>query len=266
MAILVENQERIAIITIDRQAQLNALDPESMVELRKAISDFNEDPARWVAILTGAGEKAFCVGADIGKTVAGDASPAQLTFSDDPAARAERYVTALDFGDLKVWKPVIAAINGHAVGGGLEIALWCDIRVASPNATLGLPEVRIGSIPAIGGIRRLMEAVASSDAMYLLLSGRCTTAEEALRIGLVSEVVSKDKLRERAIAIAGEIANCAPLAVRAAKMLSVRGRDTSLEHAIELERMAWSMLKATSDRLEGRQAFLEKRPPHYKGR
>lgn len=265
MPILVEHRERIAIITMDRQPQANALDPGAMVELRRAFEDFNRDPERWVAVLTGAGDKAFCAGADIGRTIAGDASSAQLLFSDDPGVQAERYVTSLNFTDLRIWKPVIAAINGHAIGGGMELALWCDIRLAAANATLGLTEVRIGSVPALGGIRRLMTAIGSSDAMYMLLAGRRVSAQEALRTGLVSEVLEREALLARAIAVAHEIAECAPLAVRAAKMLSVRGRDTSVEHAIELEQMMWSVLKTTSDRREGRQAFLDKRPPDYKG-
>lgn len=266
MTISVRHHERITTITLDRQPQFNALDPASMHELRDAVRNFNEDPERWVAIITGAGDRAFCTGSDLGKTIDGTANAAQLMFSGDPAARAERYVDALDFSDLKVWKPVIAAINGHALGGGLEIALWCDIRIAARNATLGLPEVRTGSLPAIGGIRRLMDAVGSSDAMFMLLSGRRVNAEEALRMRLVSEVVDPAELLPRALAIAGEIVQCAPLATRAVKLLSVRSRDVTLEQAMELGQSAWCALKTTADRREGREAFVEKRPPRFEGR
>jgi len=237
-----------------------------MAELRDAIDAFNRDDDAWVAVLTGAGDKAFCSGADIGTTKTASLSAAEILFSNDAEAKAERYVETMDFGDLKVWKPVIAAVNGYALGGGFELALWCDIRIAASNASLGLPEVRIGSIPAIGGIRRLMNAVSSSNAMYALLSGRHIGADEALRIGLVSEVVNSERLLDRALEMATEIAHCAPLAVRAAKMLSIRGRDLAIEHAIELEQTIWAMLKSTNDRLEGRQAFLEKRAPRFEGR
>ena len=194
MPILVEHRERIAIITMDRQPQANALDPGAMAELRRAFEDFNRDPERWVAILTGAGDKAFCAGADIGRTIAGDASAAQLLFSDDPDVQAERYVTSLNFSDLRIWKPVIAAINGHAIGGGFELALWCRHPARRGEATLGLTEVRIGSVPALGGNRRLMTAIGSSDAMYMLLPGRRVSAQEALRTGLVSEVLEREAL------------------------------------------------------------------------
>jgi E-phenylitaconyl-CoA hydratase len=167
---------------------------------------------------------------------------------------------------LKIDKPVIAAINGYALAGGLEIALSCDIRIAADTAKFGLTEVRIGSIPGAGGTQRLPRIVGFTNALHLLLTADLIDSTEALRIGLVSRVYPADQLMSEARAIADKIAANAPLAVRAVKHLVHRGADLPLDAAIEAERMAWGVLRNTEDRIEGRTAFKEKRTPVYRGR
>ena len=168
--------------------------------------------------------------------------------------------------NLHTGKPVIGAINGFALGGGLELALQCDIRIASDRASFGLPEVCIGSIPGAGGTQRLVRAVGQSDAMLMLLTGARIDAEEALRIGLVSRVVAHSALMEAAISIARQIAANAPLAVSAVKKLSTVGRDISLSAGLELEQQSFGLLRNSEDRIEGRTAFAEKRKPAFKGK
>jgi E-phenylitaconyl-CoA hydratase len=161
---------------------------------------------------------------------------------------------------------VICAINGYALGGGLELALACDIRIAADHARFGLPEVRVGSIPGDGGTQRLPRTVGASDAMLLLLTGDHIDAAEALRLGIVSRVVPSADLRREAEAIAGRIAANAPLSVRAIKRLVKQGQGVPLDIAIAHERLTWGTLRDTEDRIEGRRAFQEKRKPVYKGR
>jgi E-phenylitaconyl-CoA hydratase len=161
---------------------------------------------------------------------------------------------------------LIAAVNGHAVGGGLELALACDLRIASENATFGLPEVRLATIPAVGGIQKLMRAVPSAVAAKMLLTGRRISAEEALRYGLVTDVVPLRGLRDHAKALAEEIASNGPLATQAVKMLIHRGMNMPFDEAVALEQLLWLLLRDTADRTEGRRAFVEKRQPQYQGR
>jgi E-phenylitaconyl-CoA hydratase len=168
-------------------------------------------------------------------------------------------------GSLAIDKPVICAINGFALAGGLELALSCDIRIAVESASFGLPEVKIGSIPGAGGTQRLPRIVGMSNAMHMLLTADRIDSDEALRIGLVSKVVPAADLMESALQIARKIAGNAPLAVRAVKQLVVRGADLPLGAAIDAERMAWGVLRNTRDRIEGRVAFQQKRKPVYTG-
>jgi E-phenylitaconyl-CoA hydratase len=167
---------------------------------------------------------------------------------------------------LATEKPVICAINGYALGGGLELALACDIRIAADHARFGLPEVRVGSIPGAGGTQRLPRTIGASDAMLLLLTGDHIDAAEALRLGIVSRVVPAADLIREAEAIAGRIAANAPLSVRTIKRLVHQGRSMPLEVAIAQERLTWGALRDTEDRIEGRRAFAEKRKPVYRGR
>lgn len=251
--------EAIATITLDRPEALNALDPETQQELHDAFTAARLDPDVRVLIVTGAGERAFCVGADLKKTMPPKQSHAELTFG--------RYPTVPDWGRaIGMDKPIICAINGLALGGGLELALACDIRIAASHARFGLPEVRVGSIPGAAGTQRLPRTVALSDAMLMLLTGVQIDAEEALRSGLISRVVPGEELMTAARHIGLQIAANAPLAVAAVKRLVHRGLNMTLEDGIEQERMTWGLLRDTEDRIEGRVAFREKRPPVYRGR
>jgi E-phenylitaconyl-CoA hydratase len=231
------------------------------------LSCFRDDDTARVAILTGTGTKGFCTGADLRETLPPRNSFASAMFTnDEEGIREGNYIRGLDIERLRIGKPLIAAINGIAVGGGLEIAMACDIRIASETATFGLPEVKRGSIPAVGGIHQLMQSVGHSAALTMILGGDSVDAETALRIGLVSEVHPHGALLERANALAETIASNAPLAVRAARMLALEGADLSLPQALLLEQLAWGLLRDTDDRIEGRRSFAEKRAPIFTGK
>ena len=250
-------EAHVATLTLNRPEAMNSIDPETRQELITIWNRVREDDDIWVVIVTGAGEKAFCTGADLKKTVPGRKSFAQETFARPPTGPTAQMETD---------KPIIAAINGYAMGGGLEIALACDIRIASENAQFALSEARIGSIPGAGGTQRLPRAIGMSDAMLMLLTAERIDAKEALRIGLVSKVVPQAELLQTARDIAGKIASNAPLAVRAIKRLAKRDLDMPLQQGIESERYVFGTLYHSEDRLEGRKAFAEKRRPNYKGR
>ncbi|HZP87450.1 MAG TPA: enoyl-CoA hydratase-related protein [Burkholderiales bacterium] len=247
----------IATMTLERPEKLNALDASMRAAVRDAWARIATDPDIDVAIVTGAGERAFCTGADL-KDAPADASFAAEVFG----AGVDGSVTA----GIEMDKPLICAINGMALGGGLEICLACDIRIATTNATFGLPEVRVGTIPGSGGTQRLPRLIGSSDAMLMLLAGETIDAAEALRLGLVSRVVEPAALQPTARAIAARIAANAPLAVRAVKRLVRQWRDLPLDRALEAERHAWGLLRDSEDRREGRAAFAERRPPRFKRR
>lgn len=258
MTVRIHVDDGVATITLDRPEAMNAIDPETRAELRSALAGIASDDTIRVVILTGAGDKAFCTGSDLKKTMPPKESFAELTFG--------RSQSDSIMGSVKIAQPIICAINGHAIGGGLEIALACDIRIASREASFGLSEVRIGSIPSGGGTQRLPRAIGLSSAMLLLLTGDRIDADEALRIGLVSRITSPEDLLPTAQAMARRIASNAPLAVRAVKRLVREGMEMPLEGAIELERYAFGVLRDTEDRIEGRRAFQEKRAPQYRGR
>jgi E-phenylitaconyl-CoA hydratase len=258
MAVLYDVSDRIATITLSRPEAMNALDPETLAELNEAFQRANADSEVRVVILTGAGEKAFCTGSDLKKTMPPKESFAELTFG--------RPKWLYPFAGMDIDKPVICAINGYAVAGGLELALACDIRIASINAQFGQSEVCIGSIPAAGGTQRLPRMIGMSDAMLMMLTGNRLDAEEALRIGLVSRLVPPGELIAMAREIALRIAGNAPLSVRAVKRLVRDGIDMSLLAAIQAEQYALGLLRDSEDRLEGRRAFQEKRKPDFQGR
>jgi E-phenylitaconyl-CoA hydratase len=217
-----------------------------------------KDESIRVVIVTGAGERAFCAGADLKRGVPMDESFAQQVWANPvPQSTAAHMETD---------KPIIAAVNGYAMGGGMEIALACDIRIASETAQFALSEAKVGSIPGSAGTQRLPRAIGMSDAMLMLLTGDRISAQEALRNGLVSKVVPPAELMSTAQEIARKIAGNAPLSVRAIKRLVKRGMDIPLAHAAELERFAFGLLFQSEDRIEGRKAFAEKRKPNYKGR
>jgi len=256
MAVDYEKEGKVAIFTINRPEAMNALNLETMRELRDAMTDFRDDPELWVGIVTGAGEKAFCGGADIKNT---------LPFMKEHSRDVWSFPASIMRG-LELWKPLIAAINGMALGGGLELALACDIRIAAEGARLGTPEVTLGLIPGWGGTQRLPRAVPWCNAAELLLTGKLVDAQEAYRIGLVNKVVPQAEVMATAKEYAGAICKAAPLAVRAAKEAMIRGSAMTLEEGLRLESSLVAYVMGTEDFAEGTGAFVEKRKPNYKAK
>ena len=257
MSIEITVEDRIATVRLNRPEALNAIDDAMRRDLQRAWRRIAEDAAIHVAIVTGVGERAFSAGADL-KGAAPDASFAERSFGEGAN-------DSLTHG-IEIDKPLICAFNGLAFGGGLEIGLACDIRIAAAGAAFALSEVRVGTLPGSGGTQRLPRLIGRSDAMLMLLTGEPIDAAEALRIGLVSKVVAPEELQATAMAIALRIAANAPLAVRAVKRLVRHGEDLPLANALEAERAAWGLLRDTEDRREGRAAFTGKRRPVYRGR
>jgi enoyl-CoA hydratase/carnithine racemase len=256
MAVDYEKEGKVAIFTINRPEAMNALNLETMRELRDAMTDFRDDPELWVGIVTGAGEQAFCGGADIKNT---------LPFMKEHSRDVWSFPASIMRG-LELWKPLIAAINGMALGGGLELALACDIRIAAEGARLGTPEVTLGLIPGWGGTQRLPRAVPWCNAAELLLTGKLVDAQEAYRIGLVNKVVPQAEVMATAKEYAGAICKAAPLAVRAAKEAMLRGSAMTLEEGLRLESSLVAYVMGTEDFAEGTGAFVEKRKPNYKAK
>jgi len=250
----VERDGLVAWMTLDRPHRRNAIDRATRIALRTATADLEEDETVRVIVLTGAGDT-FCAGTDLKEQPAEEA-PHPLVDRTEPIAQAiERFT-----------KPVIAAINGPAAGGGLELALAADLRIASTTARFALPEVRVGSLPGSGGTQRLFVAVPPAIAWKMLLTGATIDAEEALRAGLVSDVVAPDDLHGTAQELARTIAANAPLSLRAAKAAGRAGLEHRLATGLALERTLWALLATTHDRGEGRRAFREGRPPEFEGR
>jgi enoyl-CoA hydratase len=254
--VLVGKQDNILVITINRERALNALNKETVDELQQVFSFYWTDESIHCVVLTGAGEKAFVAGADISEIQDLDVR----TGSDFSAHGLYLMKTIQNFPH-----PVIAAINGFALGGGCELAMACDIRLASEKAKLGQPEVNLGVIPGFGGTQRLPRLVGRGKAMQLILTGEMVDAQEALRIGLVEEVVPHDKLMDRAIEIAKLICSKGPLAVKAAKECVNRGLEVSLTVGCDLEKANFAQVCGTGDKNEGTEAFLEKRKPEFSG-
>jgi enoyl-CoA hydratase len=252
-----ERKNAIAYITVDRPKVLNALNMATMAELREAFTAAKNDTEVRVVIFTGAGEKAFIAGADI----------SELNKQNPIEAKeyTHRGQAVLDLIE-NLGKPVIACINGFALGGGCEIAMACTMRLASENAKMGQPEVKLGLIPGYGGTQRLPRLVGKGLAMQLVLAGEQITAQEACRIGLVNEVVAQAELIPRAEAIAQKIAANAPLAVQYAMEAVNKGMEMTLAEGLYLEASLFGLICATEDKNEGTKAFLEKRPAQFKGK
>jgi len=246
----------VAVLTIDRQEKLNALDPQVVEEIGQSLLELESEGPRAI-IVTGAGERAFVAGADISAMHAMDALEAKRFSEIGHAAMA-----LLDRGPI----PTIAAVNGFALGGGAEVALACDIRVASENALFGFPEVSLGILPGMGGTQRLPRLVGPAVAKELIFTGRRIDAAEAQRIGLVNRVVSQGEALNAAREIAAEISANGPVAVRHAKTAANRALDVDLISGLEYEADQFALLFATADAKEGMGAFIEKRKPGFEGR
>lgn len=244
----------MAVITLNRPEKLNALDTVTRKELLKSFSEV-EEKAR-VAIITGSG-KAFAAGADINELLQRDPIAAL-----EAAKLGTELFTRIEESDIVS----IAAVNGYALGGGCELAMACDIRIASRNAKFGQPEINIGIIPGAGGTQRLPRLVGLGMAKKLVLTGEMIDAEEALRVGLVEEIVDEDKLMERAKEIARKILKKPPLTVKLAKRALNASRSMSLPDGLRYELSLFSILFSTEDAKEGMRAFLEKRKPEFRGR
>ena len=252
--VIYDTEDGIAYVTFNRPAVLNALNAATLAELRAALEKARDDPSVRGVILTGAGDKAFAAGADIGEVAHAGAVEAE---------RSSR-VTQETFDLLEtLGKPVVAAVNGFALGGGCEAALACTIRIASVNARFGLPEVKLGLLPGGGGTQRLPRLVGKGRALQLILTGGMIGADEAYRIGLVNEVVPANVLIPRAEEILQEIAANGPIGVG----LALRAANSaSLSEGLALEASYFGLCAGTEDKKEGTSAFLEKRAPRFRGR
>ena len=252
-----EKKNHIAYVTIDRPKVLNALNMATMQELKQAFASIKDDADVRVVIVTGAGEKAFVAGADIGE------------LSQHTPVSAKEYThqgQAIIDSIENLGKPVIACINGFALGGGCELAMACTMRLASDNAKLGQPEVKLGLIPGYGGTQRLPRLVGKGLAMQQILTGEMISAQEAHRIGLVNEVVAAAELMPRAEAIAAKIIANSPLAIQYAMEAVNHGYDMPLADGLFLEATLFGVCCSTEDKNEGTKAFLEKRPAQFKGK
>ena len=257
----------IAILTINRPQKKNALDLATLKELRTALMNARDDEQVKVIILTGAGNDSFCAGADLKGGSSSPVSYAEAFFREtDKASEQGLYIRMMDLTDLNIHKPLIAAINGYCLGGGLEIALQCDLKIASDNAIFGLPEAKVASIPAVLGLHRLLKAVPPAHAMKMALTGEPIKAMKALDIGLISDIFPAQDLMPEALKIAQQISSNGPLATQAIKKLSkITGHLSDID-AQQITELYWGILRDTEDRIEGRQAFMEKRAPKYKGK
>ncbi len=257
-----EKAGHIAYVTINRPDVMNALHPPAHEELGRVWQDFKADDDAWVAIVTGAGDRAFCAGMDLRHRAA-----TQDQQPPPPPRPDAGFGSLTNPRHVDIWKPIIAAVNGYALGGGLELAMACDIIVAAETAQLGLPEPRRGIMAGAGGVHRLPRQIPLKVAMGFMLTGRHMTAQEALRWGLVNEVVPAPELMAAAQRWAQAIMECAPLSVRATKQAALLGLDKpTLQEAIDGPYPMQQQLAASADAREGPRAFAERRKPAWTGR
>ncbi len=251
------DEEGIALITINRPERLNAMDREHYDALSKAWIRVRDDASIKCAIVTGAGDRSFTTGADI---------KAVLT---EPASLRDMWLTQSDQllnNGLEIWKPIIAAVNGYCLGGGMTLLFATDIRIASSNASFSLAEVKRGIVPGNGGTQRILSQVPHAIAMEWLLTGDPFDADEAARWGLINAVVAPEQLLEKAYEYARRVTANAPLAVQAAKELAIRSRDMDLKSGLRMESQVSKLLAYSEDAIEGPAAFSEKRDPNWKGK
>ena len=252
--ILVERDERVGIVTLNRPKELNALRTELVSELASALEEFDRDEEIGCIVMTGAGDRAFAAGADIKEM--SDKSPIDMLKGGLAAWQRIR----------NIQKPVIAAVGGYALGGGCELAMHCDMIVASENARFGQPEILLGIIPGAGGTQRMARTLGKYRTMEIVLTGAQVSAEEMHALGLVNRVVPKGEHLTEAVKLAKTIAAQAPVALRLAKDAVNAAFETTLDQGLEIERKNFFLLFATEDMREGMQAFIEKRKAEFKGR
>jgi enoyl-CoA hydratase/carnithine racemase len=255
--LLVEREGSVAVLTIQRPERRNALDARTLDELRQAFLTFQQDDSLRSVILTGAGEKAFVAGADIHELA-----------NDTPESARQRALAGQQLFDFieQLGKPVIAAVNGYALGGGCELAMACTLRLAADTAQFGQPEVNLGIIPGFAGTQRLVRLIGKTKAMEMILTGAPIAAGEALALGLVNRVVPAGDLMKTARALAVELSTKAPVALRHAMEAINRGAEMAFADGCQLEAALFGMVTTTEDMKEGTRAFLEKRKPVFKGR
>lgn len=257
MKLIYEVKDRVAYITINRPEAMNAMDAEVYAELSKAWIDVRDNPDVWVAIITGTGEKSFTAGADL------------KTFITRVPEKADFWLTQKNMllnRGLEVWKPVIAAINGYCLAGGMTLLFATDIRIAAEHAVFEISEVKRGILPGNGGTQRALKQLPYPIAMEMILLGRRLTAQEALSYGLINKIVPMKDLMPTAEQYARQLCESAPLSLRAIKELAVRSQSLSLDQGLRLEESFLEFLRTTEDAKEGPKAFAEKRKPAYKAR
>lgn len=255
--LLVEKKEAIRIITVNRPEKLNALNKETVTELLQAFKQIQDDKQARVAIITGAGDKSFVAGADIREITELDEKSGE-EFSRK-GNEVYRFIE-------KMRIPVIAAVNGFALGGGCELAMACHLRIASSNARFGQPEINLGIIPGYGGTQRLSRLIGKTQALFYMLSGEMFDAPKALALGLINEVVEPERLMSRAEEIAHLLASKAPIAAEFILQAVDQGINVSIDEAVDLEARFFGKICATEDMKEGTTAFVEKRKPSFKGK
>ena len=253
----VQRESGVAVLTVQRPQRLNALDARTLDELLQAALDVQQDDAIRCIIVTGAGDKAFVAGADVSEIA-----------RDTPEGARRRALRGQQVFDLleQLGKPVIAAVNGFALGGGCELAMACTLRIAADNARFGQPEINLGLIPGFAGTQRLARLIGKTKAMEMILTGAPISAHEALALGLVNRVVPASALMNEARALAVELAAKPPIALRYAMDAVNRGLEMPFAEACQLEAALFGMVTATGDMKEGTSAFLEKRKPEFRGR